>query len=85
MVLLISIIFIVGYLAIALEHSVKINKAAIALVSGVLCWSVYALLSDNHHEAAEKLTVYLGEVAGILFFFIGRHDHCRAGRCTRRL
>jgi Na+/H+ antiporter NhaD/arsenite permease-like protein len=71
MVLLISIIFIVGYLAIALEHSVKINKAAIALVSGVLCWSVYALLSDNHHEAAEKLTVYLGEVAGILFFLLG--------------
>jgi Na+/H+ antiporter NhaD/arsenite permease-like protein len=71
MVLLISIIFIVGYLAIAMEHSVKINKAATALVSGVLCWSVYALLSENHHEAAEKLTAYLGEVAGILFFLLG--------------
>lgn len=71
MVLLITIIFIIGYLAIALEHSVKINKAATALVSGVLCWSVYALLSDNQHEAAEKLTAYLGEVAGILFFLLG--------------
>jgi Na+/H+ antiporter NhaD/arsenite permease-like protein len=71
MVLLISIIFIVGYLAIALEHSVKINKAATALISGVLCWSVYALLSGNHYEAAEKLTAYLGEVSGILFFLLG--------------
>jgi Na+/H+ antiporter NhaD/arsenite permease-like protein len=71
MVLLISIIFIVGYLAIALEHSVKINKAATALVSGVLCWSVYALFSGNQHEAGEKLTAHLGEVAGILFFLLG--------------
>lgn len=36
-------IFIIGYLAIALEHQIHINKAASALVTGVLCWSLYAL------------------------------------------
>jgi hypothetical protein len=37
---LIIAIFILGYIAIAIEHSIKINKAAIALVTGVLCWTV---------------------------------------------
>jgi hypothetical protein len=40
---LIIIIFILGYAAIALEHTIKINKTAPALVAGVLCWTVYML------------------------------------------
>ncbi|NOT74926.1 MAG: sodium:proton antiporter NhaD [Cyclobacteriaceae bacterium] len=39
----IVIIFVVGYLAIALEHPIKINKTATALVTGVLCWTLFAL------------------------------------------
>lgn len=41
MITLIIILFIVGYLAIALEHTLKINKAAIALVTGVAIWTLY--------------------------------------------
>jgi hypothetical protein len=37
-------IFIIGYLAIAFEHPLKINKTATALVTGVLVWVVYALV-----------------------------------------
>ena len=32
------IIFIVGYLAIAFEHPIKIDKAASALVMGGIIW-----------------------------------------------
>jgi len=71
MVTAICIIFILGYVAIALEHPIKINKAASALVTAALCWSVYALFSSNGHGAAEYLNEHLGEVAGILFFLMG--------------
>ncbi len=71
MITAICIIFILGYTAIALEHPIKINKAATALVTAALCWSVYALFSANGHEASEYLTGHLGEVSGILFFLMG--------------
>lgn len=71
MVLLISIIFILGYAAITLEHSLKINKAASAMITGVLCWTVYAMFSSDSHHASDHLTEHLGNVAGILFFLLG--------------
>lgn len=74
MEILITIIFIVGYLAIALEHSIEINKAATAILTGVLCWTVYILFqnSDNDiHPIIENLSHHLGEISGILFFLMG--------------
>ncbi len=71
MVTIIAIIFIVGYAAIAMEHSLKINKAATALITGVLCWTVFALFATDKHSPAHLLTENLGEVAGILFFLMG--------------
>ncbi len=68
---LIISIFIVGYIAIAFEHVIKINKAAIALVTGVLCWTVYILLSPEKQIVSEELTHHLGELSGILFFLLG--------------
>lgn len=35
------LIFVLGYLAIALEHPLKVDKAASALIIGTLCWLVY--------------------------------------------
>ena len=71
MITIICIIFIVGYAAIALEHPIKINKAATALITGVLCWTVFALFAQDKHSPSHLLTEYLGEVAGILFFLLG--------------
>lgn len=71
MITAICIIFILGYVAIALEHPLKINKAASALVTAALCWAVYALFSGDSHGASEYLTGHLGEVSGILFFLMG--------------
>ncbi len=37
------VIFIVGYAFIALEHPIKVDKAATALLMGTLLWAIYAL------------------------------------------
>jgi NhaD family Na+/H+ antiporter len=71
MIAIVCIIFVLGYIAIALEHPIRINKAAIALVTAAACWAVFALLSDDSHAAAASLTEHLGELSGILFFLLG--------------
>jgi Na+/H+ antiporter NhaD/arsenite permease-like protein len=71
MVTLITIIFVLGYAAITLEHTIRINKAATALITGVLCWTVFALFSKDTHQPAHIAGEYLGELAGILFFLMG--------------
>ena len=42
------IIFVVGYLAIALEHNIKVDKAASALLIGMICWGMYAIWPEAH-------------------------------------
>src|SRR6188768_1476794 len=71
MTVLIVAIFILGYLAIAFEHSIKINKAASALLTGVICWSVYALAGNEKEIVSENLSHHLSDIAGILFFLLG--------------
>src|SRR5688572_7656594 len=71
MELAIILTFILGYLAITLEHNIKINKAATALVTGVICWTIYILFQSDKHLVSEQLTEHLGEVSGILFFLLG--------------
>jgi Na+/H+ antiporter NhaD/arsenite permease-like protein len=39
----IVIVFVIGYILIALEHPIKINKTATALVTGVLCWTLFVI------------------------------------------
>ncbi len=39
----IVIVFVLGYILIALEHPIKINKTATALVTGVLCWTLFVI------------------------------------------
>ncbi len=41
------VVFILGYTAIALEHPLKIDKAASALLTGVLLWAIYILAADT--------------------------------------
>jgi Na+/H+ antiporter NhaD/arsenite permease-like protein len=71
MLILVSLLFLAGYAAIILEHPLKINKAASALVTGVICWTVYAIISRNSHGINEELAGHLGDIAGILFFLLG--------------
>ena len=71
MTALLIIVFVLGYLAIAFEHPLRINKAAPALVTGVLCWLIYFLNAHSVEEANEQLVVHLGDIASILFFLLG--------------
>lgn len=68
---LIILIFVIGYIAIAFEHTLKLNKAASALITGVLCWTIYVLQSDSSHTVTEELIHHLGDIASILFFLLG--------------
>lgn len=47
MFILMVVIFVLGYLAIALEHSLKVDKAASALLIGTLCWVAYILGAEE--------------------------------------
>jgi Na+/H+ antiporter NhaD/arsenite permease-like protein len=71
MILIIIIVFILGYFLIAVEHSIKINKTATALVTGVILWSIYITNSLDPHLVNEELIHHLGELSGILFFLLG--------------
>ncbi|HZY82574.1 MAG TPA: sodium:proton antiporter NhaD [Cyclobacteriaceae bacterium] len=70
MELYVIIIFVIGYLLIALEHPIRINKAATALVTGVLCWTVFAL-ADPGPFIKTELSELLSSISSILFFLLG--------------
>lgn len=73
--------FIVGYACIALEHPLKVNKTASALLLGVVLWTLYALSMNffapgSTHEAwrealSGNLVHHLGSTAEIVFFLLG--------------
>jgi Na+/H+ antiporter NhaD/arsenite permease-like protein len=71
MIALLLIIFVIGYAAIAFEDYLKVNKTAVALITGVLCWTVYILFSSNKLEVNESLLMHLGDISSILFFLLG--------------
>ncbi len=47
MITLLVAVFIIGYIFIAIEHPIKVNKSATALVTGVLCWGIYILFAGD--------------------------------------
>jgi Na+/H+ antiporter NhaD/arsenite permease-like protein len=74
MLTFIIIVFVVGYLAIAFEHYLHLNKAASALLTGTLCWVFYIFTAgspEQTHYISEELLTHLGEISGILFFLLG--------------
>lgn len=72
MELLLILIFVLGYLAIAFEHPLKVNKTAPALLLGALMWSVWAVSDFGQiKEINSELNHELADVAQILFFLMG--------------
>lgn len=71
------IVFVLGYLAIALEHPIKVDKAATALIIGMLCWAFYVFTGADHHviehghNGSGGLYHHLYDIANILFFLMG--------------
>ena len=78
-------VFLMGYVLIATEHYVKIDKAATALFIGVACWALMVTgyaeplphwLSDittlgKNHFFSERLAHHIDEISGILLFLMG--------------
>ena len=79
--ILIVAVFVTGYLCIALESLTKVNKAAIALLMCVLCWTLLMMgpgayypavpVGELIHHIAEVIEHHLGDAAGTLFFLMG--------------
>lgn len=66
---LMIVVFVLGYLCIALEHPLKIDKAASALLIGVLTWTIFILYSGvSSGEVLLSLNENLAETAQTLFF-----------------
>ncbi|MCB0410473.1 MAG: sodium:proton antiporter NhaD, partial [Flavobacteriales bacterium] len=68
---IIIIVFLLAYLAIILEHSIEINKAAFAVFAGVVLWLLLSLTITDSHELGHHLEGHFSEIAGILFFLLG--------------
>ncbi len=64
------IIFVIGYLLIALEHPLHMNKASFALITCGVLWSIYAIMGHdpNMHHA---IVTQLGDACEIVVFLIG--------------
>lgn len=75
-------VFIIGYIFIALEAFTKVNKAAVALLMFVVCWTLYMFgIGGGYLECGQeggtadfvngRLLAQTGETAEILFFLMG--------------
>ena len=74
-------VFCIGYLLIAIESVTKINKAAIALLMFVFCWTLFMIDPGEYIAGAvgemkalavsEVMEKHLGSTATTLFFLMG--------------
>lgn len=64
-------VFFLGYLFIVGEQKIRLDKAATALITGVLCWVTYILSASNIDLVNQQLFEHVSEIAGILFFLLG--------------
>ncbi|TAK46384.1 MAG: sodium:proton antiporter [Saprospiraceae bacterium] len=77
MYILMVVAFVIGYFFIAMEHPFKIDKAASAILTGVICWVILFFSRDTilagmpHEEIDAALLEHVGGIAQILFFLMG--------------
>lgn len=74
---LMAVVFVLGYAAIAFEHNIKIDKSASALLAAGICWALYSVLITHggDHGGVEhfehELSHHISEIGAILFFLLG--------------
>jgi NhaD family Na+/H+ antiporter len=71
MLIALSIVFILAYAAIALEHPIDINKSASALIGAGVLWTIYALNVGDHALLSHQLNETVAATAQVVFFLIG--------------
>ena len=74
----IIIAFVIGYACIATESILEINKAAVALLMCVVCWTLFMMSPESYvsggdvlAQVSEKIQMSLGDTASTLFFLMG--------------
>ena len=65
MILLMIVLFLLGYLCIAMEHATHVNKAAPALIMAALLWTLYVLNAESILVASEEFQHVVGKAFGI--------------------
>lgn len=71
MELILILCFVIGYVFIVMEHSIKLDKAVPAILTGIICWVVYSFSQSDQQILSHELMEHVGEIAGILFFLMG--------------
>ena len=71
MLIALAAIFVLAYAAIALEHPLRVNKSASALLGAGLLWTIYAVATGDHALVGRQLDESVGSTAQIVFFLIG--------------
>jgi len=82
MEIVVIVVFVLGYLCIALEHPLHVDKAASALITGIVCWAIYALSpellaqsipngGEAGHGIEQNVLHHISEISSILFFLMG--------------
>jgi Na+/H+ antiporter NhaD/arsenite permease-like protein len=65
------VVFVLGYIAIAFEHPIKVDKAASALIIGGLGWALFAFSGVDQHTLTHEIQHHIVDIAEILFFLLG--------------
>lgn len=69
---LIIFTFILGYFLLICENKLHINKAAVALLTGITCWGLYFnLWPGGIVEKHSHLVDHIASITQILFFLLG--------------
>jgi Na+/H+ antiporter NhaD/arsenite permease-like protein len=63
------VIFIIGYILIAFEHELQVNKSTFALLMCGVLWTVFTVLTG--HDVSQPLLVRLGDTCEVIVFLIG--------------
>jgi Na+/H+ antiporter NhaD/arsenite permease-like protein len=71
MIELLIVVFVLAYVAIALEEPLKTNKSAAALIGAGVLWTIYALATGIPEMVDEELNESLVDTAQIAFFLLG--------------
>ena len=64
-------VFVTGYACIAFEHTLGVNKAAVAIGMAALLWSMLLGFGADPHHLGEALIEQLSETSQIIFFLLG--------------
>lgn len=65
------ITFAVGYTLITFEHIAKINKATIALLTAVICWSIVFITNNGEINQLGPFCEELANISQVVFFLLG--------------